>query len=37
MASAWFGSPMTLCQSATGSWLAIRWRSVRYVSMTFSE
>ena len=24
MASAWFGSPMTPCQSETGSWLAIR-------------
>ena len=31
MASAWFGSPMTLCQSATGSWLAIKMaeRSLR--------
>ena len=31
MASAWFGSPMTPCQSGTGSWLAIKMaeRSLR--------
>ena len=26
MASAWLGSPMTACQSVTGSWLAMRGR-----------